>query len=407
MDPKKVVVVGGSFAGMTAAIEIKSRLRERVEVKVISTSDTFLFMPSLIWVPFAVREPEEITFELGPVFDAKGVGFRTDTVTEIDPKKRVVRTAGAHEETYDYLVLATGPELAYDEVPGLGPATGHTQSIFSLADAMQARAAFEAFVKRPGPVVIGGVQGASCFGAAYEFLFNFAYHLAKRGLTDAAPLTYLTAEPYLAHFGIGGFGNHNKVMNGTKMTQQFFDMKKITGITNARIERIEPAEIVLSDGRRLPFAYAMLAPAFRGVPAVRALGPEVVDARGFVKVAPTYQVPAFPEMYAAGVCVSLPPPEVTPVPCGVPKTGYLSEEMAKVVAHNIVADVRGDAKIELPAGYIDAKCVLDAGDNGIIMSADHFLEPRTSEWLIPGPEAHWAKLAFEKFFLATHRRGMV
>lgn len=407
MSSKKIVVLGGNFAGMTAAIELKNKLKDAAQVTVISRNDRFLFMPSLIWVPFGLRTAEDITFELPPVFEKKGVAFRQDEVVEIDLPNRKVKTRGAHEEPYDYLVIATGPELAYDEVPGLGPRNGHTQSIFSLDDALKAGEAWQAFLKSPGPVVIGGVQGASCFGAAYEFLFNFSYQVKKHGLSEKVKLTYLTAEPYLAHFGIGGFGNHNKLMNGTKMTQMFFEQQGIQGHVNASITKIEPGMIHLADGSKEPFAYAMLAPAFRGVPAVRALGEKVVDARGFVKVTPTYQVAAHPEVYAAGVAVSLPPPEKTPVPCGVPKTGYLSEEMAKVVTHNIVADIRHEPMVELPAAFIDAKCVLDAGNSGIIMSADHFLEPRSSEWLIPGPEAHWAKLAFEKFFLATHRRGMV
>lgn len=99
--------------------------------------------------------------------------------------------------------------------------------------------------------------------------------------------------------------------------------------------------------------------------------------------------------------------QVAPVPCGVPKTGYLSEEMARVVAHNIVATIRDEKLVALPPASIDAKCVLDAGNNGIIMTSDHFLEPRSHAWLVPGPEAHWAKLAFEKYFLATHRRGHI
>ena len=181
---------------------------------------------------------------------------------------------------------------------------------------------------------------------------------------------------------------------------------RIDGITNALVSEITSDEVRLVDGRRIPFRYAMLAPRFTGVDAVRALE-EIVTPAGFVKVGPTYQTEKYPEVYAAGVAVQLDPPQKTSVPCGVPKTGYLSEEMARVVAHNIAADMRGEPFVSLPAGSIDAKCVLDAGNNGIIMTSDHFLAPRKHEWLIPGPEAHWAKVAFERYFLATHRRGAV
>jgi NADH dehydrogenase FAD-containing subunit len=399
MERKRIVVVGGSFAGMTAAIELKQRLGDRHEVTVVSKEKDFLFMPSLIWVPFGKRKREDITFPLAPVFEKKGVVFANTEVGRIDLRQRFVEDRAGARFDYDYLVIATGPKLDYGAVPGLGP-NGFTQSIFSWSDAERAREAFDRFVEDPGPVVVGGVPGASCFGAAYEFLFNMSYELKKRGLRERAPLTYVTAEPFLAHFGIGGFGN------GTKMTQMFFDHSKIEGVTNVAVKEFTRDEVVLEDGRRLPFKYAMFAPRFLGVDAVRALD-EITNPAGFVEVTEEYQTVAYPEVFAAGVAVAVAPPQKTDVPCGVPKTGYLSEEMARVVAHNIVATIQGEPLVGLPPGSIDAKCILDAGNNGIIMTSDHFLEPRDHAWLIPGPEAHWAKVAFEKYFLATHRRGHV
>ncbi|MFO0676997.1 MAG: FAD-dependent oxidoreductase [Polyangiaceae bacterium] len=399
MARKRIVVIGGSFAGMTAAIELQERLGDRHEVVVLSKEKDFLFMPSLIWVPFGLRQREDIAFPLAPVFAKKGVGFLNVEVTRIDLRERVVHDAGGEKTAYDYLVIATGPKLDYDDVPGLGP-RGFTQSIFSWNDAVRAREAFERFVAEPGPVVVGGVQGASCFGAAYEFLFNMAHQLKKRDLHTRAPLTYVTAEPFLAHFGIGGFGN------GTAMTEAFFRHLGIDAVTNAKVREFTKDEVHLEDGRRLPFKYAMFAPRFLGVDPVRALT-EITTPTGFVKVNDHYQTTTHPEVFAAGVAVQVDPPHATPVPCGVPKTGYLSEEMARAVAHNVAASIRGERMISLPAGSIDAKCVLDAGNNGIIMTSDHFLEPRDHAWLVPGPEAHWAKLAFEKYFLATHKRGMV
>ena len=65
-------------------------------------------------------------------------------------------------------MIATGPELAFDEVPGLGP-EGHTQSICTSDHACEAHEAWEAFCKDPGPIVVGAVQGASCYGPAYEY----------------------------------------------------------------------------------------------------------------------------------------------------------------------------------------------------------------------------------------------
>jgi sulfide:quinone oxidoreductase len=398
MARKRIVVLGGSFAGMTAAIELQDRLRGEHDVQVLSKAADFLFMPSLIWVPFGKRTREDVTFPLAPVFEKKGVSFANVEVTRIDLRERCV-VAGERRYPYDYLVIATGPKLDWGAVKGFGP-NGFTHSIFTWDDAVRAGEAFERLCADPGPVVVGGVQGASCFGAAYEFLFNMAHELKKRGLQGRTPLTYVTAEPFLAHFGIGGFGS------GTKMTESFFRHLGIDGITNASVREFTVDHVHLEGGRSLPAKYAMFAPRFVGVDPVRALD-EITTATGLVRVGATYQTLDYPEVFAAGVAVQVDPPEHTEVPCGVPKTGYLSEEMARVVAHNVVASIAGEPLVRLPPASIDAKCILDAGNNGIIMTSDRFLEPRQHAWLIPGPEAHWAKLAFEKYFLAAHRRGHV
>ena len=112
-------------------------------------------------------------------------------------------------------------------------------------------------------------------------------------------------------------------------------------------------------------------------------------------------------MFAAGVAVSIPPARRTPVLCGAPKTGYLAEEMGRVVAHNVVADLRGEPPIALPPASIHAKYILDAGNTGLLMSGGASPEAHRHAWTIPGPEAHWAKVAFEKYFLATRSHGHV
>ncbi|HWE37536.1 MAG TPA: FAD-dependent oxidoreductase [Isosphaeraceae bacterium] len=404
----RIVVVGSSFAGYTAALKLARELGvggpvAEAKVTVISNTDIFTFIPSLIWLPFGLRTREEITFPLRPPLEKAEVDLVVAEATRIDLDARKVITGGGAAD-YDYLVVGTGPKVDFDAVPGLGPTRdgkpGHTLSICNLDHAEQARRAWDDFLKNPGPVVVGAVQGASCFGAAYEFALNLAHQVKKHGLRDRVPITFLTAEPYLGHFGIGNFGS------ARKLTEMFFEALGISYRVSTVVDHVEPKRVVLADGERIPFEYAMLIPPFRGVDAV-AKSPGLGDAAGFVEVEDTYRHREHPRVFAAGVAVAVPPPAPTPVPCGVPKTGYLTEEMAKVAAHNIAAAILGGTEVHLPFASIDAKCILDAGNTGVIMTADHILEPRGHAWLIPGPEAHWAKLAFETYFLATHKHGYI
>src|SRR5579864_2277609 len=94
MGNKQVLVIGGNFGGLTAALEVKAELGRDVDVTVVSVTDRFLFNPSLIWLPFGKRNADQITFPLRPVFDAHGIGFAHAQATAIDPVTRMVATTG-------------------------------------------------------------------------------------------------------------------------------------------------------------------------------------------------------------------------------------------------------------------------------------------------------------------------
>ena len=128
-------------------------------------------------------------------------------------------------------MIATGPRLAFEKIPGLGPEQGHTQSVCTLDHAMQTRSAWQGFLANPGPVVVGTAQGGSCFGASYEFLLNTRHQLEKAGLADH-PVTFITAEPFLGHFGLGGVGDSEQ------RVERFFDKLGIRGIPNTTIDAV-------------------------------------------------------------------------------------------------------------------------------------------------------------------------
>ena len=399
MAAKRVLVIGGNFGGFTAALELKAELGADVEVTVVSAADRFLFNPSLIWLPFGKRRAADITFALEPVFDTHGIGFVHAEVTAIDPVARTVTTAGG-SYGYDYLVVATGYRNKFDIVPGLGP-DGYAQTITTLADAERAGVAWQKFLDDPGPVVIAATQGASCFGAAYEFLFNTSHQLRKAKLHNKVPLSFVTSEPFVGHFGIGG------LPGGEKLLKMFLKKEGITAITGVALEEVTGDQIKLTDGTGVPFRYAMVIPPFVGQEVVRAT-PGLSDEKGYIPVQDTYQAKAYPEIYAAGIAAQVPVPWQTAVPIGIPKTGFPTESMAKVAAHNIAAAIKG----EPPASHKDfgrmaAVCMMDAGNNGVMILAEHMLPPRKAAVMIPGPQVHAMKVGFEKYYLWKSRHGYI
>jgi len=399
MAGKRVLVLGGNFGGLTAALELKHELGADVDVTVVSASDRFLFNPSLIWLPFGKRNAAGITFPLEPTFDAHGIEFVHAQATAIDPAARTVATTGGSYE-YDYLVVATGYRNNFDIVPGLGP-DSYAQTITTLGDAERAGEAWRKFLDDPGPVVIGATQGASCFGAAYEFLFNTSHQLRKAGLHKKVTLTFVTAEPFVGHFGIGG------LPGGEKLLQMFLKKEGITAMTGMAFEEVTPDKIKLTDGTGVPFRYAMVVPPFIGQDVIRAT-PGLSDDKGYIPVQDSYQSKAYPQIYAAGIAAQVPVPWQTSVPIGIPKTGFPTEAMAKVAARNIAAAIKGQPPVShKDFGDMAAVCMLDAGSNGVMILADHMLPPRKAAIMIPGPQVHAMKVAFEKYYLWKSRHGYV
>lgn len=397
---KRVVIVGSSFAGLTAALEVRKRLDAQHEVVVLDPRPDFTFIPSLIWVPFGGREPKDVTFPLAPMYEKKGIRFVNEAAVSFDLNAHTVTTTSGTEISYDRLMLGTGPRLAFEKVPGLGPEAGFTHSVCNLDHAMETRTAWEHFLENPGPVVIGTAQGGSCFGSSYEFLLNTHHQIKKAGLLDVAPVTFVTAEPFLGHFGLGG------VSDSQQRVEKFFDKLGIEGIPNNVITEVRDGEMELDGGRVLPFAFSMIVPPFTGVDAIRdtdGLG----NPMGFVPVTEEFRHPDLPDVYAAGVDVAIKPPQETLVPAGVPKTGQISEVMAKVAAQNIAADLQGGERRSMPMTDMEAICILDAGNGGIIFKADHVLGTSEHAHVMSGPQAHWAKIAFERMFLTSRKHGRI
>ena len=403
----RIVIVGAGVGGVPAALEMRHHARKEDEVMVVADTPTFHFTPSNPWVGFGWRKPDKIKVALAPMFARKKITFVQQAVAKVHPKENRLELKDGSSVAYDYLVLATGPRLAFDEIVGLGPHDGFTKSVCHVDHAAETYQAWEAFCTAPGPLVIGAAQGASCFGPAYEYLLQADTDLRRRKLRDKVPITYFTSEPYIGHLGLGGVGDSKGLLESA------FRDKTVRWICNAKIQKVEDGKMTVlecdDEGKdkkvhELPFKHSMILPAFTGVDAVRGVE-GLVNPRGFVLINDKQQNPTFTNVYAVGVCVAIAPKEPTPVPTGIPKTGVMIEAMAVAAAVNIRSQLDGAQPQRVPEW--NALCAADTGDgNSMGFVAIPQIPPRNVTIAKRGIWVHWGKIVFEKYFLRKIRNGV-
>lgn len=400
-----IVVLGAGLGGSIMAYELRDQVRPEDQITVITKDPTYHFVPSNPWIAVGWRKRDDITIDLAPTMAKKGIAFKTVAAEKVHPTENRVELVDGSSVAYDYLVIATGPELAFDEIPGLGPHGGFTQSVCHVDHALAAKEVFEKLIANPGPVIIGAVQGASCYGPAYEFLFILETALRRAKIRDKVPMTFVTSEPYVGHLGLDGVGDTKGLLESEMRG------KHIKWLTSTRVKKVEDGKMtveeIADDGavkaeKELPFAFSMMLPAFRGVKAVRDIE-GLSNPRGFTLVDNHQQNQTYKNIFAVGVCVAIPPMGPTPVPCGVPKTGFMIESMVTATAHNIGNLVRGKEPDRV--GTWNAVCLADFGDSGIAFVAQPQIPPRNVNWSSSGKWVHLAKVGFEKYFIRKIKKG--
>lgn len=409
-----IVVVGSSTGGLPMAYDVRKQLGKEHTIKVVNAIDEFNFVPSNPWVAVGWRKPEDISFKLEPHLTRKGIEFYHQTATKLDAPNNKLTLDDGTEMDYDYLILATGPALAFEEIEGFGPKSqgGNTVSVCTTPHASEAFEQWEEFCENPGPIVVGAVQGASCYGPAYEFAMIMETDLRKRKIRSQVPMTFVTSEPYIGHLGLGGVGDSKGLME-TEMRN-----RHINWICNAKVTKIEDGKMYVDehnnkgdviDQHELPFKYSMMLPAFKGSKFLQELaepenmGGPLVNPRGFVKVDNFSRNPTYHNIYALGVGIAIPPVEATPVPVGTPKTGLMIESMVTAICHNIQANLEGKDAHEEPTW--NTVCLADMGDTGAAFVALPQIPPRNLTWAKRGKWVHLAKIAFEKYFIRNMKAG--
>lgn len=384
----RIVIVGSSFAGYTAAVTLAKLLKSKHNITVIDRNPEFLFLPSFAWYPFGYRGEENLSFDTRPIYEKLGVEFIKAPALGFDLKDQLVFTP-KEDIPYDYLVIATGTRARYESVKGLLPGE-NSWSICSLHHATEARNAWKDFLENPGPLVVGASQWASYFFAAYEFLLNAIYHIKQNGKLRDVPIHFITPEPYLGHFGIGGLYDDQSIFD------KLFDEYNIQTHTNAEIHEVRKDKVLLEGGVRLASDFTMIIPQFIGIDPVRATR-SLSNRHGLIEVTDEFYHPEYPNVYAAGGSVHIPQMDETPVALGVPRTHSSSGKMAKAVAYNILSDIEGGIRVSISKPRLYEYCREDMDYLGLMMFNPHEKGKDSLEFIAEESKEKWANFTMKKY----------
>ncbi|KAL7479476.1 hypothetical protein ACHAW6_005202 [Cyclotella cf. meneghiniana] len=428
VTPRKVVIVGGGIGGLSSAFDARKLLRHDDQICVVSDRESFQFTPSNPWVATRMRTAKDISLDLTEILPRHGIQFVHGRAKHLDPRGNSLTLEGGTKLTYDFLIIATGPRLAFDEIPGAKDHATSTHgntmvSVCTTPHAEHAAQQIDDLVNNPGPSVVGCTQGASCFGPAYEFALLLHSELKKRGgdqLLHQCPITFVTSEPYIGHLGTMGAGESRKIL------EQLLNERNVTCHTNSIVTKITSSSVVIETMNNndkhhnkltldIPSKFTMLIPPFRGQHVWKSV-PHLTDKNGLISINEFQQSTAYPNIFGVGVCVSIPPVEVTPVATGPPKTGYLIESQGTAAVTNIrsmidfmeqqkEANSKDGAPELTTVPTLNGLCITDFGGTGAIFLTLPQYPPRHTDVTVQGTVATLAKIAFEKYFLHKVESG--
>ncbi len=418
----RLLILGAGIAGQTAALHARHKLGSKHEIVVVSPNSKWNWIPSNIWVGTGYMKPEQVTFELKPVYDKKEITFHQAKAISIHPEGEQNNNApfvmieytssdkaGSREKiTYDYLINATGPKLNFEATKGLGP-DKNSLSVCTYGHASQTASALKESIERMKKgehqtFLIGTGHGnCTCQGAAFEYLFNLEFELRRQKVRDKARLIWISNEFELGDFGMGGMfiKRGGYITHSRIFTESLYTERGIEWIVQAHVKEVMPGESfyenLAGEEKSIKHNFAMLLPPFSGV-GLKAFNKnneditsELFAPNGFMIVdgdyskkpyeewkpsdwPETYQHPKYKNIFAAGIAFAPPHsiskpmtnPKGTPIFPTPPRTGMPSGVMARQIAYNIADMINGksdEPKRKASLAKMGAACIASAGAN--------------------------------------------
>lgn len=369
----KITVAGAGFAALTGIKELRKQLPD-AELTLVAPKAEFIYLPSLIWVPFGMRNGDDLRFDIQPLLKRLNVSFVQGSVTGISDDGRVLKTDNGEVEN-DALLIATGGRFI-KKLPGIENAITICEGI-DAAESMGEQ--INAMSQGTIALGFGGnpkEPSAMRGGPMFEILFGLDSWLRKQGKRDKIKLVFFNPAP-----------QPGKRLGEKAVKGLLAEMKK-RGIDTHLGHKIQSFEnnIVKTESGEIAADLILFMPGMTG-PAWVQGSPLPLSEGGFIKAGRMAQVAGMERVYVAGDAGSYPGPD------WMPKQAHMADLQAKAAVNNIKLNLAGkDASEQFKVELI---CIVDTLDKGILVYRDE-----SRGIVLPAmTPMHWAKSIFEKIYL--------
>lgn len=369
----RITVAGAGFAAITGVRELRKKL-PGAEITLVAPKPEFVYLPSLIWVPYGMRSGDDLRYDIRPLLSELRVDYRQASVTGISEDGRTLETdAGALEN--DALLIATGGRYI-KKLPGI-------ENAITICEGVEAAERMgERLRALDGGTIAMGFGGnpkepaAMRGGPMFELLFGLDTWLRKQGARDRFRLVFFTPAP-----------RPGQRLGDRAVDKLLAEMAKreIETHLGHKMKSFE-GNVVRTEGGEIPADLILFMPGMTG-PAWMQGSPLPASPGGMIRADALCQVEGMERVYVAGDAGSFPGPD------WMPKQAHMADLQAVAAARNIALNLAGKPASE--KFRVELLCIIDSLDKGILV----YRGEKRSMALPSMRPLHWAKKYFEKAYL--------
>jgi sulfide:quinone oxidoreductase len=373
----RITVAGAGFAAITGIRELRKQLPD-ARITLVAPTSEFVYLPSLIWVPFGLRKGDDLRYDILPLLAKLQVSYVRASVTDISADGRTLQTDSGDIEN-DALLIATGGRYI-KKLPGI-------ENVITICEGVEAAEKMgERLRAMDGGTIALGFGGnprepsAMRGGPMFELLFGLDTWLNKQGLRDKFRLVFFTPAP-----------KPGQRLGEKAVSKMLGEMKK-RGIETHLGHKLQSFEnnVVKTEGGEIPADLIMFMPGMTG-PAWLQGTSLPISPGGMITADAMTRVEGMEQVFVAGDAGSFPGPE------WMPKQAHMADLQAIAAAKNIALNLAGKPASE--KFKVELLCIIDTLDKGMLV----YRSEKRSMALPSMRPLHWAKSYFEKSYLRHFR----